>query len=227
MQCLVDFLLLFFPSNCLVCGKRLHAPGAILCFVCEMKMPRTGFGDCEDNPVSKIFWGRVRIMAGTSLFRFEKGSAYQALLHDLKYRGNRRAGLYLGRLLGQEIKNTSFSDCDLMIPVPLHRRRLKQRGYNQSELIAQGASEITGIPVESQVIGRLRNMRSQTSMNRQERFENMASAFTLCDCLPDLHEKKILLIDDIITTGATLEACSLVLLKHFKCLVYIATLSFA
>ena len=227
MRWLIDFLMLFFPSNCLVCGKRLHAPGVILCFVCEMKMPKTGFEDCDNNPVSKIFWGRVPVRAGTSLFRFEKGSAYQALLHDLKYRGNRKAGLYLGRLLGQALKHTSFSDCDLMVPVPLHRKRLKQRGYNQSEIIARGASEITGIPVANRLIGRKRNMRSQTLMNRQERFENMARAFALCDYFTDLHGKKILLIDDIITTGATLEACSQVLISHFNCQVYIATVSYA
>jgi len=227
MQWLTDFLMLFFPSNCMVCGKRLNTPGEILCFVCEMKMPRTGFGDCDNNPVSKIFWGRVRVRAGTSLFRFEKGSAYQTLLHDLKYRGNRRAGLYLGRLLGQELKVGIFSDCDLMVPVPLHRLRLKRRGYNQSELIARGASEITGIPVANHLIRRKSNKRSQTSMNRQERFENMARAFILYDCAPDLHDKKILIIDDIITTGATLESCSQVLLSHYKCRVYIATVSYA
>ncbi len=227
MQWLIDFLMLFFPSNCLVCGKRLHSPGAILCLECEVKMPKTGFGDKDTNPVSKIFWGRVPVRAGTALFRFEKGSAYQTLLHDLKYRGNWKAGLYLGRLLGQELKHTVFSDCDLIIPVPLHRLRLKQRGFNQSEIIARGASEITGIPVLSHLIGRKRNVRSQTKMSRQERFENMATAFTLCSFAQDLHEKKILIIDDVITTGATLEACSQVLFNHFNCLVYIAAVSCA
>ena len=227
MQWIRDLLLLFFPSNCLVCGKRLSALKAILCFECEMNMPKTGFGDCEHNPVCQIFWGRVRVRAGTSLFRFEKGSAYQSLIHDLKYRGNRRAGLYLGRLLGQELKGSVFSDCDLMVPVPLHRKRLKQRGYNQSELIARGASEITGIPVVSDLIQRKKYQHSQTSMNRQERFQNMLEAFSLKDSPPDLHEKKILIIDDIITTGATLEACSRVLLNNYNCRIYIATVSYA
>ena len=121
MQWIIDLLMFFFPSNCLICGKRLHVPPAVLCFECEMKMPKTGFGDHPDNPVNKIFWGRVPVTSATSLFRFEKGSAYQSLLHDLKYRGNRNVGLYLGRLLGQELAHTSFSRCDLMIPVPLHR----------------------------------------------------------------------------------------------------------
>ena len=227
MQWIIDFMMLFFPSNCLVCGKRLHTPGGILCFECEMKMPKTGFGDRYNNPVSKIFWGRVPVESGTSLFKFEKGSAYQTLLHDLKYRGNMRVGLYLGRLLGQELKHTSFSDCDLMVPVPLHRKRLKQRGYNQSEIIARGASEITGIPVAANLIERKGYSRSQTSMNRQERFENILTAFTLCDHSRDLNNKKILIIDDVVTTGATLEACSQLLFSHFECLVYIATVSYA
>jgi ComF family protein len=192
-----------------------------------MKMPRTGFWDCYNNPVSKLFWGRVEIRAGTSLFRFEKGSAYQTLLHDLKYRGNRRAGIYLGRLLGHELNQTFLSDCDLMIPVPLHRLKRKQRGYNQSELIARGASEITGIPVATNIIRRLSNQRSQTTMNRQERFENIARAFSLDNKVPELQEKKILIIDDIVTTGATLEACSQLLISHSSCLIYIATVSYA
>jgi ComF family protein len=227
MQWLRDFLMLFFPSNCLVCGKRLFAPWAILCFECEINMPKTGFVDSYKNPVSEIFWGRAPVRAGTSLFRFEKGSAYQTLLHDLKYRGNRKAGLYLGRLLGQELKDTVFSECDLIIPVPLHRSRLRQRGFNQSEIIARGASEITGIPVHSYLLGRKKRSRSQTTMSRQGRFENMATAFTLGKCTQDLHGKKILIIDDVITTGAALEACSQMLFSESSCMIYVATVSCA
>lgn len=227
MQWIIDFLMFFFPSNCLVCGKRLYAPAAVLCFECELEMPKTGFRDQPDNPVNKIFWGRVPVCSATSLFRFEKGSVYQSLLHNLKYRGDRNAGLYLGRLLGQELVHTSFSQCDLMIPVPLHRKRLNQRGYNQSEIIARGASEITGIPVLSNLIERKQNTRSQTSMNRQDRFDNMAAAFMIRNSSVDLTEKKVLLIDDVVTTGATLEACSLVLIENYRCRVYIATVSYA
>jgi ComF family protein len=190
-------------------------------------MPKTQFPDEENNPVSRISWGRVPVKAGTSLFRFEKGSACQALLHELKYRGNTRAGAYLGRLLGQELKDSAFSDCDLVVPVPLHQKKLKQRGYNQSELIAKGVSEITGIPLAGDLIRRIKYQHSQTSMNRQERFENMVKAFTCgrTSLLPG--DKKILIIDDIITTGATLEACSMVLLHQFPCTIYVATVSYA
>jgi ComF family protein len=227
MQWIIDLFLLFFPSNCLVCGKRLSSPRAVLCFECECKLPKTGFSDQRDNPVSKIFWGRVPVISGTSLFRFEKGSPYQTLLHDLKYRGNRKLGFYLGRLLGQDLKQTDFSLCDLIIPVPIHRKRLKKRGYNQSELIARGVSEITGIPVVNNLIVRKERGKSQTTKNRQERFENISEAFHLCDHPGDFRGKKVLIIDDVVTTGATLEACSSLLIQNFKCLVYIATVSCA
>jgi ComF family protein len=227
MQGTGDFLRLFFPLNCLVCGKRLNIPGMALCFDCEMNLPKSGLGDDEDNPVSRIFWGRIPVRAGTSLFKFEKGSAYQSLIHDLKYRGNQKLGCYLGRLLGQKLKKGVFMECDLLVPVPLHPRRQRQRGYNQSELISRGVSEITGIPVYTNLVRRKHYQHSQTTKSREERFENMEKAFSLCGSPPDLHDKNILLIDDIVTTGATLEACCSLLLKRFNCTVYVATVSYA
>jgi ComF family protein len=227
LQCLLDVWMLFFPSNCLVCGKRLPSPREILCFKCEYLMPKTGYGGWEDNPVSRTFWGRVPVLWGTSLFRFEKGSAYQSLLHELKYRGNRKAGLYLGRLLGQELIHSSFPKCDLLVPVPLHPGRQRQRGYNQSEIIARGASEITGIPVVTRLIIRRGRHRSQTSMGRHERFENVFEEFSLGKRPMDINGLRVLLVDDVITTGATLEACSRLLFSHFTCLVYVATVSCA
>ena len=224
-QWLVDLWMFFFPSNCLVCGKRLHSTREVLCFTCEYLMPKTDYGGRDDNPVSKTFWGRVPVHSATSLFRFEKGSAYQAVLHDLKYRGNRKAGLYLGRLLGHELIHSSFSKCDLLVPVPLHPGRLRQRGYNQSEIIARGCSEITGIPVVTGLLIRRGRHRSQTSMGRLERFENVLEEFSLGSRSMDINGKKVLIIDDVMTTGATLEACSHVLFSHYTCLVYVATVS--
>ena len=222
-----DLLKLFYPTVCLLCGKRIANSYAVLCLACELHMPKTGFPDDEDNPVSRIFWGRVGVRAGTSLFRFEKGSACQALLHALKYRGYSKAGIYLGRLLGQELVDSVFSECDLVVPVPLHKKKIKQRGYNQSELIARGASEIIGIPLVSDLLIRTKYQHSQTIMNRQERFENMGNAFSCGRFLPHFRYKKILIIDDTITTGATMEACSMVLLQNLKCSVYIATVSYS
>jgi len=227
MQWHLDLLMFFFPLNCLVCGKRLSSPGEVLCLECEYNMPRTNYRDGTNNPVSQVFWGRVPVEMGTSLFRFEKGSSYQTLLHDLKYRGNKKAGAYLGRLLGHELKRTRYADCDVMVPVPIHKKRLRERGYNQSEIIARGTSDVMGIPVVLDLLRRADHHNSQTTLGRYERFENVRHNFQLARNPPDVNGKRILLIDDVVTTGATLEACSEVLFKHFKCLVYIATVSCA
>lgn len=173
----MDLMMFFFPLNCLVCDKRLASLGAVICLECEYNMPRTGYRDVPDNPVSQVFWGRVPIEMGTSLLRFEKGSSYQTLLHDLKYRGNRKAGSYLGRLLGNELKQTVFSNCDIMVPVPLHLRRLRERGYNQSEIISRAASDVMGIPVVLNLLRRSGHHKSQTSLGRFERYENVKKQF--------------------------------------------------
>jgi ComF family protein len=227
LQYLLDLWMLFFPANCLVCGKRLSTTREILCFACEFRMPKTGYADKLDNPVCQTFWGRIPVIQATSLFRFEKGSAYQELLHDLKYRGNRKAGLYLGRLLGHELLHTPFCSCDLLLPVPLHPGHLRQRGYNQSEIIARGCSEITGIPLETRLLIRKGRHHSQTHMGRQERFENVCEAFSLSRRPRDIQGLKVLIVDDVMTTGATLEACCRVLLAHFNCEIYVATVSCA
>jgi ComF family protein len=148
-------------------------------------------------------------------------------LHDLKYRGNRRAGFFLGKLLGLALRSTSFSECDLLVPVPLHRKKFRDRGYNQSEVIAWGISAILGIPVLNTLLIRHIQYDSQTSMGRFERFYNVQGSFQLNPLAPDLSGKKILLIDDVLTTGSTLEECSAQLLLHFDCQVYIATVCHA
>jgi len=224
---LVDLLMFFFPVNCLVCGKSLGSPYEVLCLGCEFRMPRTGFRDDPENPVSMLFWGRIPVVCGTSLFRFEKGSPYQILLHELKYRGNRKSGIYLGRLLGHELKQTSYSTCEMIIPVPLHKKRYRERGYNQSELIGRGLSEVLGIPMATNVLVRSTQHDSQTSMGRLARFENVSGNFSISPHSPDISGMKVLLIDDVVTTGATLEACCSELLDNFCCQVYIATVSCA
>lgn len=217
----------FFPVHCRVCGKILDGAGPVLCIRCEYGMPRTGFTRQPDNPVSRLFWGRAPVQEGTALFRFEKGSPYQVLLHDLKYRGNRKAGTYMGRLLGQTLEGSVYSQCDLMIPVPLHPRKFRKRGYNQSAVIARGVSEITGIPLQEGVLLRIRQHSSQTSRGKYDRYRNVREDFRLTRDPPDLNGKKILLIDDVVTTGATLETCAGVLSERYACLLYTATVSCA
>ena len=223
MVWLRDLLMLFFPVNCILCSKRLHSPGEVICLSCEHKIPRTGYTGQPENPVAMSFWGRIPVEHCTSLFRFEKGSSYQSLLHDLKYRGNKRVGFYLGRLLGHDLKNSPYHSCDVIVPVPIHKKRYRQRGYNQSEIIAKGVSEIVDIPVEPNHLVRKVHKGSQTFMGRYERFENVSGSFAISKKAPPLHGKKILLIDDVITTGATLEACCQVLISHYACRIYMAT----
>jgi len=218
-----DFITMFFPTNCLICGKRLPSPREVVCLTCEQRMPVTGYTQKPGNTVEMGFWGRVPVEQCTSLFRFEKGSSYQSLLHNLKYRGNRKTGLYLGHLLGYELKHSPYVGCDLIVPVPIHKKRLRQRGYNQSEIIAKGASEIMEIPVEANLLIRKDHQDSQTSMGRYERFENVSGSFQIATKAPDINRKKILLIDDVVTTGATLEACCQALFRKYACLIYIAT----
>lgn len=222
-----DLLTFFFPVHCLVCGKKLSSPAQVLCLRCEFNLPRTGYMNRIDNPISQSFWGRVPVEMGTSLFRFEKGSAYQVLLHELKYRGNQKAGYYMGRLLGNELVHSTYSGCDVMVPVPLHPRRFKERGFNQSEIIASGISASTGIPVVSNLLTRTVHNKSQTSLGRYARYENIHGNFQVSSNAPDVNGKKILLVDDVITTGSTLEACSIELLRNFQCLVFVATVSCA
>jgi len=227
MQWLIDLCMLFYPCTCQVCGLRLTKPSEVLCLKCEYNMPLTDYSLRIDNPVSKIFWGRVPVEMATALFRFEKGSGYQSVLHDLKYRGNKRTGIYLGLLLGHALKHTSFASCDLLIPVPIHRSRLRKRGYNQAAIIAEGVSRVLELPVEESLLIRSTHHDSQTTMGRLERFENVDGNFRMNPHHLDLNEKKILLIDDVVTTGATLETCSSILLNHYRCLVYIATIACA
>lgn len=222
-----DLQLYFFPELCLVCGRRLSEPGAILCLACEYNLPLTDIRDFYNNPVSQSFWGRVPLEMCTSLLRFEKGSPYQSLLHELKYRGNLAAGLYLGRKLGRVLLHSPFSACDIMVPVPLHKKRQKMRGFNQSEIIAGGASEVSRIPMLNTLLIRSKHHPSQTSMGRYERYLNIRENFRVSPAAPDVSGKKILLIDDVMTTGATLEACSRELLNAFNCRIYIATVSMA
>lgn len=217
----------FFPLYCPVCGNVLHLPGEIICLSCEQKMPFTRYIDDPDNPVAQLFWGRIEISGAFSLLRFEKGSRYQPLLHLLKYKGHKKMGVFLGRMLGAALKNSTFAKTDLVIPVPLHPKKERKRGYNQSSLIARGVAEITGIPMHEKILFRRENTSSQTRRNRYERWENMENVFGLCRDAEGYSDISFLLIDDVVTTGSTLEACATALKRLPGASVYIATVACA
>jgi ComF family protein len=183
---------------------------------------------CEpENPVSQLFWGRTKIIQATSLFKFEKGSAYQVLLHKLKYRGEKKNGIYLGKLLGKELKNTVFGSCDYIVPVPLHPKKLRKRGFNQASVIARGVSSIIQKPVLEDFLIRRRYSGTQTKKNRFERFLNMESVFILNPKYISYDNHKYLLIDDVVTTGSTLEACSEAISNKIFGDLYAATVAYA
>ncbi|MFZ5939091.1 MAG: ComF family protein [Bacteroidota bacterium] len=226
-QYVFDLLNFFFPENCPVCGSLLPRPEMVICLDCERGLPRTYYSRMPDNPVARVFWGRVQVEAATSLFRFEKGSRYQKLVHRLKYQGEQEIGLFLGKLLGEDLCGTTFSSAEVIVPVPLHPDKLRIRGYNQSELISRGVSLVTGIPVDAELLKKTEHTDTQTRRSRYDRFTNVEGKFRPGDHAAQYTGKKLLLVDDVVTTGATLEACVIPLTGELQAMVFIATVGCA
>jgi ComF family protein len=179
----------------------------------------------NENPVAQLFWGRVKIEGATSMLLFEKGSRYQGLLHQLKYKGRKEIGIYLGKMLGVALKGTLFAQADFILPVPLHKKRLRERGYNQSLLIARGVSMILEIPVMDHLLIRHRATDSQTRRNRFERWLNMDTVFSLDHSANEYSRSSFLLIDDVITTGSTLESCCRAIMELDDVKIFVATVA--
>jgi len=180
----------------------------------------------KDNPVSKVFWGRVNIENATASYLFIKEGILQKLIHQLKYKGAKEIGFELGRHFGSElIDSESYKNIDLIIPVPLHVKREKKRGYNQSEWIARGMVEFLEAKLELNNLVRAIETETQTKKTRFERWENVESIFNV-NYPEKLENKHVLLVDDVITTGSTLEACANALLKIKGVKVSIATLGY-
>lgn len=220
-----DFFSLFYPEQCAACRGKLLRQEKVICTQCLIDMPLTGYQPHEENPVSQIFWGRVNIEGACSYFHFRKLSKYQHLLHQLKYNGRKDVGVEMGRQFGFIIgKSLLEMNVSVIIPVPLHPKRERKRGYNQSEMIADGISAATGIPVDISTVRRIVATKTQTKKSRLERWQNVENIFEIrSEQL--LHNKHILLIDDVVTTGATLEACAQALLRIEGVKVSIATLA--
>ncbi len=210
-QLLQGLMTLTFPQHCYHCQSSLPIHVEVLCRKCEASLPKTGFENQPDNIVFQSFWGRVPIHFATSAFHFRQGETLQKLVHLLKYRNHPEVGLYLGRITGRIIaKSNLLSDIDFVIPVPLHYRRYRKRGYNQCDMIAQGLAEVLNVEVISDLLFRKSYNVSQTTKKHYERWQNVEGIFHVMDG-QRIQNKRILLIDDIITTGATLEACCLAL----------------
>ncbi|MEN8122897.1 MAG: ComF family protein [Bacteroidota bacterium] len=221
-----DFFNLFFPRKCNHCGNNLDKTEKEVCKRCLFEIPKTKFHTDPDNPVNKTFWGRVNVEFATSGYYFTKKSILQNLLHHIKYHNKKELAFELGKYLGTELSSVeNFNECDMIIPVPLHPVKKKKRGYNQSEWIANGLSEKLAIPVNNNILIRHINSKSQTKKNREERWENVRSAFSIKT--PENNQPKhVLLVDDVITTGATIEACASLLIEYLNVKVSIASLAY-
>jgi len=213
MSLVTDFLSLIFPDLCQVCGNSLFRGERIICLKCMHHLPRARFSDDPRNPAAQVFWGRVPARAVIIAFLYNKGNAVQKLVHQFKYRGVKEIGLFLGEELGKEfLKNRYTKDIDLIIPVPLHRKKQKKRGFNQSEIIGKGVSAVIHAELNTSILLRRSFSATQTRKSKYQRWENVEHIFYLRD--PGMIKNRhILLIDDVITTGATMEACAQALLQ--------------
>lgn len=217
---------MLFPKLCLSCQSDSAVPQHEFCVACLKEYYETDFDHVVDNPVARHFYGRIPFQRAASLLNFQKGGVSQSLLHALKYESRKEVGIWMGRRMGKLwTRSGFFNGIDAIVPIPLHPKKLRLRGYNQSAVIAEGLQEMTGLPVLEDLIVRKRKTESQTRKTRTQRLRNMASAFTFsegCSKLP----AHVLIVDDVITTGATIEACALSLLKgHPKCKLSIAALA--
>ena len=223
-----DFLHLFYPQLCLACQGQLGNAETLICLECKYNLPKTGFHQVKNNPVSRIFWGRFPFENCSSYLYFEKAADVQQIMHHIKYRGGKEVARLVGLWYGEELSQSlGYNDIDMIIPVPLHAEKLKKRGYNQSEWFAMGLSDGMNIPVNTNCLYRIKNSETQTKKTRFKRWENVSDIFDVKN--PEqLKNKHILLVDDVVTTGATLEACAQTILDlNCGTIISIATLAFA
>lgn len=208
---ILDFIA---PRSCIVCGKRLSINDDALCPSCILKLPRTNFHLSPlDNPMARLFWGIIPVERVSAYTYYAPGSEMARAVYDLKYHDRPDIGVTLGRLMATELQSTGFFDgIDLIVPVPLAWRRERQRGYNQSRLLAQGVGEVTRLTVSDCAVRRTVFHGSQTELSRWDRQQNVEDVFRLRNA-DSLRGRHVLLIDDIVTTGATVSACARELLK--------------
>ncbi len=209
------------------CGSDLLPDHELLCLRCINDLPHTEFEKYPNNPIERIFIGRLPIVAATSGFYFSKGELVQNLIHDLKYKGNKDAGIYLSEMMGNSMVSTGrFKNIDYLIPLPLFAEKEYKRGFNQADIVCNGLSNMMNIPVLTKNVVRIRFTETQTKKHRTERWHNVFDSFKVTN-ESVLENKHILLVDDVITTGATLDACAQVINQIKGIKISIATLATA
>ena len=218
---------LFYPHLCAGCGNSILEDHHEICFRCLNNLSKTGYAPIADNPIEKKFWGRITLHAATAEFYFTKESPVQKMIYELKYKNNKAIGVYLGKIMGRSLLSANrFAKIDCIVPVPLHKRKERKRGYNQALLIARGVSNILKVPVLENNVITVKDTETQTKKHRRERWENVVDKFAVKN--PGLLcGRQVLLIDDVLTTGATLDACATTILKIQDIKLSIAVLAVA
>ena len=218
---------LISPRLCVVCGERLAVTEETLCSKCYLHLPRTDFAnDLYENVMAKLFWGQIKLEKATALFYYEPHAETARILYELKYKNHPEIGVVMGRMMAKELmKSGLFEDIDALVPVPLAKKREHERGYNQSLELAKGVSEVTGLPIANLVIRRTKFVGSQTKRGRWERNENVEHVFELVD--DNISDQHLLLIDDVVTTGATVIACAKEMQKASNVKISVLALGFA
>jgi len=222
---LFNFVSLLYPKLCVICGEPLVENEKFFCFACYLKLPRTNYHLLSENQAIERLAGKVSLEKASSYFYYNKGGVAQKLIAEIKYKGNQNLGEWIGMYIAKDmISSGFFRGIDYLVPVPLHRSKEKKRGFNQAEKIAQGISQITNIQVEANNVFREKSNTTQTKKGVFERWKNTQNLFQLKN--PELFNgKHILLIDDVLTTGSTLEALAQSLLKSQGVKLSILTLA--
>lgn len=225
MNLIADFISLFYPKVCAACDGELLKGEEFICVDCQLQLPYTGFINQTPNAVEQMFWGRVDIESATAFLYFKKGNRARKIMHRIKYKGEKELAQHIGKMMGEEMKRSEkFQSIEGIIPIPLHKKKQRKRGFNQSEWFAKGLAEKLDVEVITHVLLKTSETKSQTKKNRWQRWLNMSEQFVIKQ--PEtIANKNILLVDDIITTGATLEACAITLKAATNCKISIATMA--
>lgn len=218
-----EFFQLFFPETCEVCNDSLRYGEHLICTDCILNFPQIYMHNLEHNPTEQLFIGQVPFLRATSFFNYQKHTGYAHLIHKLKYQHRDDIGVWLGEMFGVELQKSGFLDgIDVIVPIPLHRKREKKRGYNQSTVLARGIANITGVAILDTAVIRVVNTNTQTRKSKTERAKNVQDIFQVSNANA-LKNKNILIIDDVITTGATCVSCAKTILQNAE----VASISFA
>jgi len=222
-----DLVDLFFPPVCEACKTLLTDNESVICTQCRHELPVTNFHFTTNDLMKKLLYGRVKLENATALLHFSKKGLVQGLLHNLKYRGHEQIGHFLGQWLGDELKSLQpYTTIDIVVPVPLHKRKLRKRGYNQVTKFGKAIAKALNADFNDSQLIKVRHAKTQVFKDRIKRYDDAQTRFALRDATV-FHGKHVLLVDDLITTGATIEACALLFPKNSNIKLSVATIAIA